>query len=133
MASGMLGDYPMSRDSSGTSWQPDATIHEMGHVMQGDWMFAGHVMLNGIYDSQDGPRGDELGFVSGMVMGTARRDIANGDALTLRGMLSPDPFMGPRGYPLLLAAGETADGADDPGRSPASARPLHGAVRDLRA
>ena len=25
-------------------------------------------------------------------------------------MLSPDPFMGKRGYPLLLAAGETADG-----------------------
>ena len=25
-------------------------------------------------------------------------------------MLSPDPLMGPRGYPLLLAAGETADG-----------------------
>jgi hypothetical protein len=36
--------------------------------------------------------------------------MANGDALTLRAMLSPDPFMGPRGYPLLLAAGETADG-----------------------
>ena len=31
---GALGDYPMSRDSSGTSWQPDATIHEMGHVMR---------------------------------------------------------------------------------------------------
>ena len=29
---------------------------------------------------------------------------------TLRAMLSPDPFMGQRGYPLLLAAGETADG-----------------------
>ena len=107
---GALGDYPMSRDASGTSWQPDATVHEMGHVMQGEWMFAGHVVLNGIFDSQDGPRGDELGFVSGMVMGSARRDMANGDALTLRGMLSPDPFMGPRGYPLLLAAGETADG-----------------------
>src|ERR1700753_1665375 len=25
-------------------------------------------------------------------------------------MLSPDPLMGPRGYPLLLATGETADG-----------------------
>ena len=110
MASGMLGDYPMARDASGTSWQPDATVHEMGHVMRGDWMLAGHVMLNGVYDSQDGPRGDELAFVSGMFMGSARRDMANGDALTLRAMLSPDPFMGPRGYPLLLAAGETADG-----------------------
>jgi hypothetical protein len=70
--SGALGAYPMARDASGTSWQPDATVHEMGHVMRGDWMLAGHVMLNGVYDSQDGPRGDELAFVSGMVMGTAR-------------------------------------------------------------
>ena len=45
-----------------------------------------------------------------MVMGSARRDLASGDKLTLRAMLSPDPFMGKRGYPLLLAAGETADG-----------------------
>jgi hypothetical protein len=31
--------------------------------------------------------------------------------INLRAMLSPDPLMGKRGYPLLLAAGETADGA----------------------
>ena len=30
--------------------------------------------------------------------------------LQFRAMLSPDPLMGRRGYPLLLAAGETADG-----------------------
>ena len=110
MASGMLGDYPMSRDASGTSWEPDATPHEMGHAMHGDWMLAGHTMLNAVYDWQEGPRGDEMSFISGMVMVSARRDATNGDALTLRAMLSPDPFMGKRGYPLLLAAGETADG-----------------------
>jgi hypothetical protein len=32
------------------------------------------------------------------------------DTLNLRLMLSPDPFMGRRGYPLLFASGETADG-----------------------
>ncbi len=110
MGSGMLGVYPMSRDASGTSWQPDATRHVMGHAMHGDWMLSGHLMLNGVYDRQQGPRGDEKSFVSGMVMGTARRNAANGGALTLRAMLSPDPLMGPSGYPLLLAAGETADG-----------------------
>ena len=78
--------------------------------MRGDWMLMGHTQLNAIYDRQQGPRGDELGFVAGMVMGSARRDAPNGDALTLRAMLSPDPFMGKRGYPLLLASGETADG-----------------------
>ncbi len=108
--SGALGSYPMTRDASGTAWQPDSTAHEMGHVMRGDWMLMGHTQLNAIYDRQQGPRGDELGFVAGMVMGSARRDAPNGDALTLRAMLSPDPFMGKRGYPLLLAAGETADG-----------------------
>jgi hypothetical protein len=110
MATGLLGGYPMSRDASGTSWQPDSTPHAMGHVMRGDWSLSSHVMLNGVYDWQEGPRGDEMGFLSGMVMGAARRTVGEGDALTLRGMLSPDPFMGKRGYPLLLAAGETADG-----------------------
>jgi hypothetical protein len=107
---GSLGSYLMSRDASGTSWQPDSTPHAMGHVMRGDWTLMGHTQLNAVYDDQQGPRGDDLGFVAGMVMGSARRDAANGDALTLRAMLSPDPFMGKRGYPLLLAAGETADG-----------------------
>jgi hypothetical protein len=107
---GALGDYPMSRDASGTSWQPDASPHAMGHLMRGDWTLMGHAMLNGVYDTQEGPRGDELAFVSGMVMGSARRNTGEGDILTLRAMLSPDPAMGKRGYPLLLAAGETADG-----------------------
>jgi hypothetical protein len=107
---GALGAYAMSRDASGTSWQPDASVHAMGHVMHGDWTLMGHAMLNGVYDWQEGPRGDELTFLSGMVMGSARRDAGDGNILTLRAMLSPDPFMGKRGYPLLLASGETADG-----------------------
>jgi hypothetical protein len=107
---GALGDYPMARDSSGTAWQPDATLHAMGHVMRGDWTLMGHLRLDGVYDWQEGPRGDEKTFLAGMAMGSARRDLASGNALTLRAMLSPDPFMGKRGYPLLLAAGETADG-----------------------
>ncbi len=107
---GALGPYPMSRDASGTAWQPDSTPHHMGHLMRGDWMLMGHTMLNAVYSDQHGPRGDSQSFLAGMVMGSARRDSADGDALTLRAMLSPDPFMGKRGYPLLLAAGETADG-----------------------
>lgn len=108
--SGALGPYVMSRDASGTAWQPDASAHTMRHTMRGDWMLMGHVLLNGVYSWQDGPRGDEKAFVAGMIMGVARRDLANGDVIQFRGMLSPDPFMGGRGYPLLLAAGETADG-----------------------
>jgi hypothetical protein len=107
---GALGFYSMTREASGTSWQPDSTKHMMGHAMRGDWMVMGHVMLNAVYDRQDGPRGDEKAFVSGMIMGAARRDFESGDVLNLRAMLSPDPFMGKGGYPLLLAAGETANG-----------------------
>ncbi|HEV2865776.1 MAG TPA: hypothetical protein VGX37_04620, partial [Allosphingosinicella sp.] len=98
------------REASGTSWQPDASIHSGVHTSAGDWMLMGHLLLNAVYDWQSGPRGDEMGFVSGMAMGMARRDFANGSVLQLRAMLSPDPLMGRRGYPLHLAAGETADG-----------------------
>jgi hypothetical protein len=107
---GALGSYPIARDASGTAWQPDSTRHAMGHAMRGDWTLMGHAMLDTVYDRQQGPRGEELAFIAGMAMGVARRDAANGGALTQRAMLSPDPFMGKRGYPLLLAAGETADG-----------------------
>jgi hypothetical protein len=46
-----------------------------------------------------------------MLMGTARRPIGSG-TLQLKAMISPDPLMGRRGYPLLLASGETANGSD---------------------
>jgi hypothetical protein len=39
----------------------------------------------------------------------AQRPLGDGK-LAFKAMLSPDPFMGKRGYPLLLATGETADG-----------------------
>lgn len=107
---GALSQTPMTREASGTSWQPDATKHNMGHRMYDGWMLMGHMMLNTVYDWQDGPRGDEKAFLSGMLMGSARRDFEDGNTLNLRAMLSPDPFMGKSGYPLLLATGETADG-----------------------
>ena len=46
--------------------------------------------------------------MAGMVMGMAQRPLGAG-ILGLRAMLSPDPFMGAKGYPLLLAA-EPASG-----------------------
>jgi hypothetical protein len=108
---GALGPYAMARESSGTAWQPDASEHQGLHVMSGDWMLMAHGVLNLVYDRQSGPRGDDKAFASGMVMGMARRPLGNG-TLQLRAMLSPDPSMGARGYPLLLASGETANGTD---------------------
>jgi hypothetical protein len=107
---GTLGPWPMTREASGTAWQPDASSHGGVHWGSGDWSFMGHAQLNLTYDWQNGPRGDDKTFVSGMIMGSARRDFADGSTLNLRAMLSPDPFMGKDGFPLLLAAGETADG-----------------------
>jgi hypothetical protein len=83
----------------------------MGRMdMVDDWMLMSRVELSGIYDNQSGPRGGEMVFPAGMLMGMAQRDLGDG-TLGFRAMLSPDPFMGRRGYPLLLQSGETADGA----------------------
>jgi hypothetical protein len=49
-------------------------------------------------------------FPAGMLMGMAQRDLGQQGTIALRAMLSPDPLMGRRGYPLLLGSGETADG-----------------------
>jgi hypothetical protein len=73
-------------------------------------MVMGHAVLSGVYDWQGSARGDEKSFLSGMLMGVARRSFAGGDVLQLRAMLSPDPLMGKSGFPVLLATGETADG-----------------------
>ena len=112
--SGSLGAYPMNREASGTSWQPEVSAPGagMGDMLMkraGGWMLMGHVQLDAVYDDQGGKRGDDKGFVAGMIMGMASHPLAGG-VVSFRGMVSPDPFMGKSGYPLLLATGETADG-----------------------
>jgi len=108
---GVLGSYPMERESSGTAWQPDTSEHAGLHIMSGDWTLMAHGVVNLVYDHQSGPRGDDKLFASGMLMGMARRPLGNG-TLQFKAMVSPDPLMGKRGYPLLLASGETANGTD---------------------
>jgi len=106
---GFFGPYSITREGSGTSWLPDASPHEGIHSSANGWMFMTHGYINGIYDRQGGPRGGDKFFVPGMVMGMAQKQFGD-STLGFRAMLSPDPFMGPSGYPLLLATGETADG-----------------------
>ena len=106
---GALGPYLFTREASGTSWQPDASVHDAIHIRAGDWLVMFHGLMNGVWDRQSGPRGDDKGFVSGMLMAMAQRPLGEGE-LQLRAMVSPDPLMGPAGYPLLLATGETANG-----------------------
>jgi hypothetical protein len=109
MMKGALGPYAMARESSGTAWQPDSSADDGLMTTSGDWMLMAHGDVNLVYDHQSGPRGDDKAFASGMLMGMARRPLGNG-ALQLKAMVSPEPLMGPGGYPLLLASGETANG-----------------------
>jgi hypothetical protein len=106
---GFLGPYPIQREGSGTSWLPDTTPHFGVHGAYGDWQTMYHALFNLVYDHQGGPRGGDKTFLSGMFMGMAQRPLGEG-TFGLRAMLSPDPFMGANGYPLIFATGETADG-----------------------
>lgn len=111
MMSGALGDTPMTREASGTSWQPDSSPMAGIHLMRGEWMLMLHGAADVVYDQQGGARGDEMVFVASNLMAMAQRDLGPG-TLGLRTMLSLDPLMGKRGYPLLMQTGETADGVD---------------------
>jgi hypothetical protein len=106
---GFLGPYPLTREGSGTSWAPDTTPHEGLHRQLADWSVMTHGWINLNADRQDGPRGANKTFVSGMLMTMAQRPLGDG-TFGVRAMLSPEPLMGPNGYPLLLATGETANG-----------------------
>jgi hypothetical protein len=106
---GFLGPYVMTREASGTSWQPDTSPHEGLYRQLEEWSVMTHGSINLNYDRQPGARGADKTFVSGMLMTMAQRPLGDG-TFGVRAMMSPEPFMGASGYPLLLATGETADG-----------------------
>ena len=108
---GALGPYPMAREASGTAWQPDSAEHGGVHLASGAWSFMLHGQLDLVHSWQEEPRGDAKTFPAGMLMGMARRPVGDG-TLQFKAMVSPDPLMGKKGYPLLLASGETANGRD---------------------
>lgn len=104
-----FGPYPMSRDASGTSWQPEATPMEGLMWKTGAWDVMLHGFVHGVHDRQGGPRGDTKTFAESMAMIMGHRPVGSGK-LGLRAMLSLDAAMGKAGYPLLFQTGETADG-----------------------
>jgi hypothetical protein len=106
-------DLELSRNGSGTAWQPATTPHAAihGHAAGFELMF--HESLFAGYDDQGSLRGAHELIGIGWVMGMARRRFKN-SSLLLRAMLSPEAWTdGYRdgGYPLLLQTGETFDGA----------------------
>jgi len=110
---GALGAYAMTREASGTSWQPDSAPMDGLHFMSGPWMIMVHGDATLVYDDQRGPRGDTKTFSQSMLMGMANRPVGDHGTLGLRAMLSLDALMGKSGYPLLFATGETANGRDE--------------------
>jgi hypothetical protein len=99
-------------EASGTSRLPQAEGMMPGvHFGLGDgWMGMAHGYAWGVYTDQGGPRGDDMAYVQSMAMLMAETEFEGG-RLQLKGMVSADPLMGDRGYPVLFAAGETAGGA----------------------
>jgi hypothetical protein len=106
---GQFGSYSMTREASGTAWQPDSSPMSGHHFGSGNWQFMTHGFLNAVYGDESGPRGDTSGFGTGMLGVMGRRGSSSG-SVGFRFMLTGEPAMGSNGYPLLLQTGETADG-----------------------
>lgn len=87
-----------------------AQMSDMDMKPMPNWTVMAHTTLTVVADDQQGPRGGSKTFVEGMSMIMASRALNASSDLELQAMLSPDPFMGKSGYPLLLQTGETADG-----------------------
>lgn len=110
---GLLGSYGMTREASGTSWQPEASPHEGLHRASGPWTLMLHGYATLVDSDQAGPAGGPRQtkiFSENMLMGMAARPLGPGE-LGLRAMFSAEPWtIGRSGYPLVLQTGETADG-----------------------
>ncbi|HYL72272.1 MAG TPA: hypothetical protein VEY89_13310, partial [Candidatus Dormibacteraeota bacterium] len=72
---GLDGPYAVTREGSGTSWQPDSTPMAGPHAMHGPWMTMLHGMADLVYDDQGGPRGATQPFSSSMLMFMARHEL----------------------------------------------------------
>jgi hypothetical protein len=106
---GSLG-IPMTREGSGTAWQPDSTPMAALHFTLGDWRFMFHENVFVTVDAQGGQRGDiQINSVNWLML-MARHDLGPGE-LGLRVMTSLEPLtVGGGGYPLLLQTGESWHG-----------------------
>ena len=89
---GLFGPYPMTREASGTSWQPDSTPMWGYQFAKGPWTLMVHGTADAVYDDQGGPRGEADFYAPTMGMLMAQRRAGRG-TLGLRGMISFDPAL----------------------------------------
>jgi len=108
-------NLPMSRNASGTGWNPDASpmYMWMRSTEKTDWMFHGSLFLR--YTNQDifsaGSRGDEEFSAPNWFMAMMNRKIGSKGLLNATAMISLDRLTeGGNGYPLLFQSGETFEG-----------------------
>jgi hypothetical protein len=115
MTSSYSLNLPMSRDGSGTSWQPDESHSYMLMKMmdKNNLMFHENIFLR--YTKQDlfnkGNRGDEKLDAPNWFMGMLNSKIGEKGLFAATAMISLDPITeGGKGYPLLFQSGETWKG-----------------------
>lgn len=106
---------PMSRNGSGTAWNPDASpmYMWMKQTPKTDWMFHGNIFLR--YTNTDifksGKRGDNKLDAPNWFMTMMNRKIGEKGLLNVTAMISLDRLTeGGNGYPLLFQSGETWKG-----------------------
>jgi hypothetical protein len=105
----------LTRESSGTSWFPEASQLEAFHLKRVSWdlMIQGNVFFG--YNTQNfnnsSRRGTNQWGSTNWLMGMAQHRLGQGSILILRMMLSFDRLTtGGNGYPLLFQTGETWQG-----------------------
>ncbi|MHB8093488.1 MAG: hypothetical protein ACYDH0_00955 [Candidatus Aminicenantales bacterium] len=115
MMSSLFPGLPMSREGSGTSWQPDSSPIYAWHLPAGKWtlMIHGGVFLR--YTNQDafraGTRGASQLDAPNWIMIMAQPPRGEKGGFSFRGMFSFDRLTeGGGGYPLLFQTGETWKG-----------------------
>ena len=107
---------PMSRNGSGTAWQPDQTAMYMWMQHKGPWLLMYHGAAFGRYTSQNFNHNNGRGHAHTVdgpnwLMTMAQRQVGERGLLNFSLMLSLDALTETRGgYPLLFQTGESYKG-----------------------
>ena len=108
-------NLPMTRNGSGTAWQPDNSPMYGYMFHSNNWMYMLHGNTFLRYNKQDlfnrGSRGDAKFDAPNMWMLMGQRNVGRRGLFHFSSMISFDPLtVGGRGYPLLFQTGESYKG-----------------------
>jgi hypothetical protein len=108
-------NLPMTRNGSGTSWNPDNSPMYGYMFHKGPWMYMVHGNMFLRYNKQDlldkGSRGGAKFDAPNMVMFMGQRTVGKNGLFHFSTMASLDPItVGGEGYPLLFQTGESYKG-----------------------